>query len=178
MAHHHRQSGDPGPVAEHKAAAAAGARCLIVTISDTRTLETDKSGQRIAELLNEAGHIVHDRRIIPDEVEEIRSLLETTIQDPAIDVIISTGGTGVAKRDVTNEIVTALITRPLPGFGELFRMLSFEEIGSAAMLSGASGGLAQDTVLFALPGSTKAVELGVSRLIVPELGHILGLRRS
>lgn len=184
MAHHqhgHRPaaSGTAGqdPVAEHKAAGKTTARCLVVTISDSRTMETDRSGARIAELLEEAGHSVAARRIIPDEPDQIRALLTTACSDSAIDAVITSGGTGLAPRDVTTEVVEDVLTRRLDGFGELFRMLSFEEIGSAAMLSRAVGGLAGDTMIFALPGSSKAVELGITRLVAPELGHILGLIR-
>jgi len=164
-------------VAEHKAAGRPSARCLVVTISDSRTMETDRSGARIAELLTEAGHEIAERRIVPDEAAEIRELLEAACADTAIDAVITSGGTGLAPRDVTTEVVDQLLTRRLDGFGELFRMLSFEEIGSAAMLSRATGGLAGETMVFALPGSSKAVELGITRLVAPELGHILGLIR-
>ena len=140
-------------------------------------METDRSGARIAELLAQAGHVIAERRIIPDEAAEIRALLETACSDPAIDAVITSGGTGLAPRDVTTEVVEAVLTRRLDGFGELFRMLSFEEIGSAAMLSRATGGIAGETMIFALPGSSKAVELGITRLVAPELGHILGLIR-
>ena len=175
MGHHHHERPGADPVAEHKASAKAGVRCLVVTISDTRTLATDKSGARAAELLTAAGHGVTARQIIPDEPDQIRALLQAGIDNPEVDAIITSGGTGLAPRDVTTEVVDALLTRRLDGFGELFRMLSFEEIGSAAMLSRAVGGLAGSTMIFALPGSTKAVELGIRRLIAPELSHILGL---
>ncbi|MEO2169804.1 MAG: MogA/MoaB family molybdenum cofactor biosynthesis protein [bacterium] len=178
MVHHPHQRPGADPVAEHKAAGKARVRCLVVTISDTRTLATDKSGARAAELLVAAGHSVAGRQIIPDESGQIHALLQAGIDNPGTDALITTGGTGLAPRDVTTRVVDTLLTRRLDGFGELFRMLSFEEIGSAAMLSGATGGLAGSTMIFALPGSTKAVELGVSRLIIPELSHILGLIRE
>lgn len=171
--HRHGAPGE-GPAAEHRARGRS-ARCCVVTVSDTRTLETDKSGQRAAELLGLAGHTVVARVIVPDERAAIAAAVRNALDDTETDAVILSGGTGLAPRDVTYETVCELIEKPIDGFGELFRMLSFEEIGAAAMLSRAVGGVAGRTVIFALPGSSKAVELGVSRLIAPELGHIVGL---
>lgn len=144
-------------------------------MSDTRTLETDTSGLRAAELLTAAGHAVHDRRIVRDERDAIAAAVREGIADPEIDAVILSGGTGLAPRDVTYETVLALLEKPIDGFGELFRMLSYEQIGAAAMLSRAVAGVTGTTAVFALPGSSKAVELGIERLIGPELGHLVGL---
>jgi molybdenum cofactor biosynthesis protein B len=172
--HHHRRSPESGPAAEHRARGRS-ARCRVVTVSDTRTLETDRSGERAAALLVAAGHSVRAREIVPDERAAIARAVRQGIEDPETDAVILSGGTGLAPRDVTYETVRDLLEKPIDGFGELFRMLSFEEIGAAAMLSRAVGGVTGRTAVFALPGSSKAVELGVTRLIAPELGHLLGL---
>ncbi len=148
---------------------------MVVTVSDTRDLASDKSGQRAADLLAEAGHVVRSREIVTDDRAAIAALVRVAVADPEVDAVILTGGTGIAPRDVTYEAIDGLLDKPLHGFGELFRSLSYAEIGSAAMLSRAVGGVIGRTVVFALPGSTKAVELGVTRLIAPELGHIIGL---
>lgn len=163
-----------GPPAEHRARGRS-ARCRVITVSDTRTLETDQSGARAAELLAAAGHSVCERKIVPDERAAIARAVREALDDPATDAVILSGGTGLAPRDVTYETVRELLEKPIDGFGELFRMLSFAEIGAAAMLSRAVGGVTGRTAVFALPGSSKAVELGVTRLIAPELGHLLGL---
>ena len=154
------------------------ARCLVITVSDSRTPETDKSGDRMADLLVAGGHLVAERMLIPDEPDQIRAALSQALQNPAIDAIVTNGGTGIAPRDLTTDVVAEFLDQPLAGFGELFRSLSFEEIGSAAMLSRAIGGIAGRKLVFALPGSTKAVELGMTKLVAPELGHLLGLLRS
>jgi molybdenum cofactor biosynthesis protein B len=176
MAHeHHRKHGpEAGPVAQHRAKARA-ARCMVITVSDTRDLASDESGQRAVDLLTEAGHTVSEREIVVDDRATIAALVRAGIANREIDAIILTGGTGIAPRDVTYEAVRDLLEKPLDGFGELFRSLSYAEIGSAAMLSRAIGGVVGQTVVFALPGSTKAVELGIRKLIGPELGHIVGL---
>jgi len=172
--HAGHRHGDAGPAAEHRARGRS-ARCRVITVSDTRTLETDSSGARAAELLVAAGHTVGARRIVPDEPDAIARAVRDALDDPETDAVILSGGTGLAPRDVTYETVRDLLEKPIDGFGELFRMLSFEEIGAAAMLSRAVGGVTGRTAVFALPGSSKAVELGVTRLIAPELGHLLGL---
>lgn len=174
MAHgHSHKYGDP--VHQHRAAGKRTVRCLVVTVSDTRTIDDDKSGATATECLSAAGHHVSRREIVKDERATIMSLVDDAIRDEGIDAVILTGGTGVAPRDVTYEAVQQVLEKPLDGFGELFRFLSYDEIGSAAMLSRAIGGIARETAVFALPGSTKAVRLGIERLIAPELGHILGL---
>lgn len=148
-------------------------RVGVVTISDTRTEADDTSGARICELVVEAGHEVAFYRIVKDEPDSIVGMIR--IPPSAADVIITNGGTGLAPRDTTYEAVSGVIQREIPGFGELFRMLSFEEIGAAAMLSRAVAGLVGDRVVFCLPGSTRAVELAMARLIAPQLHHLVGL---
>jgi len=174
MAHGHSHKHDD-PVHQHRAAGKRIVRCLVVTVSDTRTIDDDKSGATAAECLVGAGHEVCRREIVKDERAAIVSLVHGAIHDEGIDAVILTGGTGVAPRDVTYEAVQNVLEKPLDGFGELFRFLSYDEIGSAAMLSRAIGGIAGTTAVFALPGSTKAVRLGIDKLVGPELGHILGL---
>jgi molybdenum cofactor biosynthesis protein B len=163
--------------AQHRqSASTVVARCAVVTLSDSRTVETDKSGQRIIELLKQAGHTVGHYEIVKDDMTLLEPLAQRLLDDRApIDVILTTGGTGISRRDVTIQAIERLIDRPLPGVGELFRMLSWQEIGSGAMLSRASGGIAGGKLLFALPGSTAAVELAMTKLILPELGHLLSL---
>ena len=154
------------------------AHCAVLTLSDTRTIDTDKSGQLIQSMLREAGHEVARYAIVKDDVAALRLTFEPLLSDTAVDVILSSGGTGIARRDVTVDAIERLIDRPLPGFGELFRMLSWHQIGSGAMMSRAVGGIARGKVVFAMPGSTPAVELAMTKLILPELGHLLGeLRR-
>lgn len=154
------------------------ARCAVVTLSDTRTETTDTSGGRIRELLSDAGHVVARYAIIPDDPDRLSSLFDELLGADAIDVILTTGGTGISRRDNTIAIVEARLTLPLPGFGELFRMLSWEQIGSGAMLSRAAGGVAQGKLLFAMPGSTKACELAMTKLILPELKHLMQQMRK
>jgi len=149
------------------------ARCAVITLSDTRTPQTDKSGKRITDLLESSGHSVNEYRLIRDEAEELRGLLEQFLASDALDIILTNGGTGVSRRDRTIEVVQRLLDQLLPGFGEIFRALSFQEIGSGAMLSRAIGGIARGKLLFAMPGSTNAVELAMTKLILPELKHLL-----
>lgn len=158
---------------EHKAHANVHVSCGIITVSDTRTKETDKSGQLILELLKAAGHPVTAYHITKDEPTQIRPLLETLLADPAVQAVIINGGTGVAKRDVTFDAIQGMLEKQLPGFGELFRLLSYEDIGSAAMLSRAAAGIAKGKVIFSLPGSSGAVRLGMEKLILPEMPHVV-----
>ncbi len=160
------------PVHTHRASAPTRVSCWSLTISDTKTEETDRSGPKIQEALRAAGHTVLGASIVPDDPPAIRGGIEGAIKAGAR-VVVCTGGTGLTARDSTFEVVSELIDRPIPGFGELFRMLSYEEIGSAAMMSRAVAGVVRGTVVFALPGSTKAVALGMNKLIAPELGHML-----
>jgi molybdenum cofactor biosynthesis protein B len=151
--------------------------CAIVTVSDTRTIDTDASGRRVRELLEGAGHRVTAYSILPDEPSIVRSRLVELIAD-AVEVVILNGGTGLARRDTTYEAVLGLLDKRLDGFGELFRSLSYAEIGAAAMLSRAVAGVAGRSIVVSLPGSTKAVELAVTRLLLPVLGHMRQLVRS
>lgn len=148
-------------------------RCAIITLSDTRTPETDKSGQHMRELLEGQGHTIAHYQIIRDEPDDLRALLTEFLAKHEIDAVLTNGGTGISRRDSTIEVVQALLDQPLPGFGEIFRLLSYQEIGSGAILSRATGGIARGKLLFALPGSTGAVELAMTKLIIPELRHLL-----
>jgi molybdenum cofactor biosynthesis protein B len=148
--------------------------CFVLTISDTRTLETETSGRAIAELLVEAGHSVTGRSVVKDEPEDVRRVVSDAMRAGTARAIITTGGTGLARRDSTYEALVSLFEKRIDGFGELFRVLSFEDIGPAAMLSRATAGIAGGCAIFLLPGSEAAVRLAMDRLIVPELGHIVG----
>ena len=149
--------------------------CGVLTVSDTRTEETDTSGTLLRERLEAAGHEVAHYAIVPDDAATIRGTLEAWADE--VEVVVTTGGTGIARRDTTVEVAEALIVKALPGFGELFRMLSFEEIGAGAMLSRATAGVygaeRHETLLFCCPGSKNAVRLAADRLIVPELRHLV-----
>jgi molybdenum cofactor biosynthesis protein B len=158
---------------EHKAAAPQSVRCYVITISDTRTEETDTAGRAIAELLGGAGHQVVGRTIVKDDPGFVRGAIERQVANPDVQAVITTGGTGISSRDSTYEAVSGLLWKRLDGFGELFRMLSYEQIGSAAMLSRACAGLVAGRVVVALPGSEAAVRLAMERLLIPELGHLV-----
>jgi len=158
---------------EHKARAPLSVRCFIVTVSDTRTEATDTSGRVIAELLTAAGHAVTGRAIVKDDADLIRGLLERQLAAAGVQAIIATGGTGITSRDSTYEVVTALLQKRLDGFGELFRMLSFNEIGPAAMMSRACAGLVAGRIVVSLPGSEGAVRLAMELLVIPEIGHLV-----
>ena len=161
------------PSIEHKAQAPASVACFILTVSDTRTPDTDTSGRAILELLEAAGHTVTDCAIVKDEPAQVASAVRAQLADPRTQVIITTGGTGVSSRDGTFEAINVLFEKRLDGFGELFRMLSFKDIGSAAMMSRATAGTVGRKAIFVLPGSEHAVRLAMTRLIVPELGHVV-----
>jgi molybdenum cofactor biosynthesis protein B len=171
---HERRVEEHASVHGHRRDAPAHVPTAVVTVSDTRTLETDTGGALVAELLAAAGHPVVSRSVVRDEPDEIRRALEAALAEPEVRAVILTGGTGVAPRDVTPETVEPLLDRVIPGFGELFRMLSYEEIGSAALLSRALAGLRAGRVVFALPGSRGALRLALEKLILPELGHLAG----
>lgn len=158
---------------EHRASSPEAVCCAVVTVSDTRTLQTDTGGQLLHDLLVQAGFEVSIREIIRDESQAMRPLLEQFRDDPRIDAVLLTGGTGLSGRDQTFETVGSLITKSLPGYGELFRLLSYQEIGPAAMLSRAVGGLVGRTVVLTMPGSPAAVRLAVERIIAPELRHLV-----
>jgi molybdenum cofactor biosynthesis protein B len=158
-------------VAEHRKEAVKGVRCAVLTISDTRKPETDVSGRTIVELLEADGHVVAKRQILRDEPKDVHDAV--IAQLGGVDVIITTGGTGITSRDSTYEAIVGLFDKRLDGFGDIFRMLSFAEIGSAAMLSRACAGVARGTAIFILPGSENAVRLALTKLILPEIGHVV-----
>ena len=160
-------------VKEHKETAFS-VRCKIITVSDTRNEDTDKSGKLMHTLIREYGHQVTAYQIVKDNQEEITTAVKEGLNLPEVDVVLLNGGTGIAKRDVTIETVNKLFEKEIPGFGELFRMLSYQEdIGSAAILSRAAAGTANNKAIFATPGSSGAVKLAMEKLILPEMGHIV-----
>lgn len=159
---------------EHKKEAPKIVRCKVITVSDTRDEETDKSGKLMIQLLEEAGHHIADYEIVKDEGTLIREAVLKGCENPGIDAVLINGGTGIALRDVTIETVRELFDKEIDGFGELFRMLSYtEDIGSAAILSRAAAGTVQNKAVFSTPGSSGAVRLAMNKLILPELGHIV-----
>ena len=159
-------------VTDHRATSPDSVPCFVLTISDSRTLATETSGRAIAELLEGAGHVVVDRQLVRDEPGDVRRVVEEAIATGQVRIVITTGGTGITARDSTYEALTALFDKRLDGFGELFRVLSFNEIGAAAMLSRATAGVIRRSAVFMLPGAEAAVRLAMTRLIVPELGHV------
>ncbi|TCN24432.1 MogA/MoaB family molybdenum cofactor biosynthesis protein [Mesobacillus foraminis] len=161
-------------VIEHKSAAPAQVRCKIITISDTRNADNDKSGKLMKDMLIVAGHAITEYAIVKDDAEAIRSAVKIGCSNPEVDIILTNGGTGIAGRDVTIETLEELFDKAIPGFGELFRMLSYQEdIGSAAMMSRAAAGVCKNKAVFATPGSTGAVKLAMEKLILPEIGHVV-----
>jgi molybdenum cofactor biosynthesis protein B len=161
------------PDALHKSQAPSSVRCFVLTVSDTRTEATDGSGRAIAELLTSAGHRLVGRAIVKDDPVAVRRTIEQHIAGGDTQVVIATGGTGISSRDSTFEAIDSLLDKRLDGFGELFRMLSYHEIGAAAMLSRATAGLARGCIVVSLPGSEAAVRLAMERLLIPELGHLV-----
>jgi molybdenum cofactor biosynthesis protein B len=158
-------------VSLHRKDAALRVRCFVLTISDTRTPATDTSGDAIVETLTGAGHEVSGREIVPDDPAAVRAIVrERALADEAV---ITTGGTGITARDSTFEALSSLFEKKLEGVGELFRMLSYEQVGSAAMLSRACAGTVGRCAVFSLPGSEQAVRLAMTKLIVPEIGHVV-----
>ncbi|WP_066372614.1 MogA/MoaB family molybdenum cofactor biosynthesis protein [Neobacillus fumarioli] len=159
---------------EHKQEAPKTVNCKVITVSDTRDPMTDKSGRLMIELLEADGHRVVDYVIVKDEREKIQNEILTGCEREDVDVILTNGGTGIAKRDVTIEAIQGLLEKEIVGFGELFRMLSYQEdIGSAAILSRAIAGVIKNKAVFATPGSSGAVKLAMTKLILPELGHVV-----
>lgn len=149
--------------------------CAVLTVSDTRTPESDQSGRLMIDSLQQAGHCLDHYQILPDEPIRIRQIvMEWAETDPPIQVILINGGTGIAPRDTTYDAISELLEKPLPGFGELFRWLSYAEVGSRAMASRAVAGVYRQRLIFSLPGSSKAVKLALEKLILPELGHLVG----
>jgi molybdenum cofactor biosynthesis protein B len=163
---------------QHHAGPRRAVACVVLTVSDTRTLETDGSGRRIRELLEAAGHRIVGHAIVPDEPPRIRAELSTLLARDDVEAVIVNGGTGLAPRDTTYEVVCGLLEKQLDGFGELFRMLSYQQVGAAAMLSRAAAGVAGRTVIVSLPGAPAAVELAMQKLVVPVLGHMVHLVRG
>jgi molybdenum cofactor biosynthesis protein B len=158
--------------AEHKASAPLSVACYVLTVSDSRTPETDTGGKAIRDLLVAAGHTVTGYTIVRDEPDQVTARVREQLATPGTQVIITTGGTGITSRDGTFEAINRLLDKRLDGFGELFRMLSFQDIGSSAMMSRATAGTAAHKAIFVLPGSPNAVRLAMTRLILPELGHV------
>jgi molybdopterin adenylyltransferase len=158
---------------EHKASAPASVGCYVLTVSDTRTEDTDTGGRAIIELLTTAGHRVIGRTIVKDDADQVRNTIGRQLANPDVQVIITTGGTGISSRDTTYEAVNSLLRKRLDGFGELFRVLSYEQIGAAAMLSRATAGTIGGRVIVSLPGSEAAVRLALEKLLIPELGHLV-----
>jgi molybdenum cofactor biosynthesis protein B len=165
-------------VEQHRRASPHVLGFAVITVSDTRTPGDDVSGRTISEMAREAGHRVEDPILVPDEVAAIRGAVEQALARQGVDVVVLTGGTGFSPRDITLEAAGPLLQRPVEGFGELFRMLSYQQVGSAAMLSRAAAGLVGSQAIFLLPGSPKAVSLAMEKLILPEAGHLLGQARK
>jgi molybdenum cofactor biosynthesis protein B len=157
----------------HKAEAPRTVRCFVLTISDTRTEATDTGGRAIADLLAAAGHTVTGRAIVKDDAAIVRRAIEAQLERSDAQAIITTGGTGISARDNAFEVVDALLEKRLDGFGELFRVLSYADIGSAAMMSRATAGLSRGKIVVSLPGSEGAVRLALEKLLLPELGHLV-----
>ena len=160
-------------VEKHREASPDRLNVAVLTISDTRTPETDTGGSAIVELMQGAGHNVSRREIVRDDAPRVEVVLQELLAEEGVDAVITTGGTGISARDTTYEVANRLIDKKLDGFGELFRMLSYEEIGAAAMLSRAVAGVAGLKFLACLPGSTNAVRLAMERLLVPEMPHVV-----
>lgn len=165
-------------VHEHKEKAPKTLGVMVITVSDTRDESTDQSGQLIKELLTGAGHRIVGYRIVKDEPKEIDGLLREALAAKDLEAIILNGGTGIAPRDGTYEVVNRLLQKRLDGFGEIFRFLSYQDIGSAAIMSRACAGIAADKVMVSLPGSKGAVRLAMERLVLPELGHMVAQLRG
>ena len=165
---------DPPSHLTHKTRGATSLSCMVVTCSDTRTPDSDTSGKLICHLLREQGHTIADYKVIKDEPTDIKNLLLQAHNQEAIQVVIINGGTGISRRDSTFEAVDAFLEKRLDGFGELFRYLSYQDIGSPAILSRATVGIHGRLVIFSIPGSQGAVRLAMEKLILPEIGHIAG----
>ncbi len=159
----------------HKAKAKQPVRAWVITCSDTRTEETDESGRLVRELLEKDGHDVAGSTIVKDDPGRIRQALADAMADGTVQVVITNGGTGIARRDSTYEVVAAMLEKKIDGFGELFRSLSYKEIGTSAMMSRAVAGVCGSAVIIALPGSTGAVRLGMEELVLPEIRHMAWL---
>ncbi|MCH8123041.1 MAG: molybdenum cofactor biosynthesis protein MoaB [Bacteroidetes bacterium] len=161
-----------GTRSHQQSAADLTVRCAIITCSDTRTTDTDTSGAYIRTVLEEKGYEIAAYELVKDEPEQIRGMLNAHV-DNGIDAVMINGGTGIARRDTTYDVVVAMLEKTLPGFGEIFRMLSYDEIGAASILSRAVAGSIGDTLVFSMPGSTGAVRLAMDKLIAPDLRHLV-----
>jgi len=160
-------------VAEHREQAPDSVGCVVITVSDTRTIETDRSGAIMRERLEAAGHTIVGYEIVQDEPDQINRVLDQYTALAECQAILFNGGTGIARRDTTYDVISGRLEKALPGFGEIFRMLSYEEIGAAAMLSRAMAGVLNGRVIFSTPGSSNAVALAMDRLIAGELAHLV-----
>lgn len=160
-------------VKDHREQAEQCLTVAILTVSDTRTFENDLGGNLIQSLLEQAGHQISERRIVKDQSQAIRVVATQLLEAPGVDALLVTGGTGLAARDQTTEAIEGLYDAVIPGYGELFRMLSYQEIGAAAMLSRASGGRHGQQVVLTMPGSPAGVQLAMEKLIIPELPHLV-----
>jgi molybdenum cofactor biosynthesis protein B len=158
---------------EHKHHAPKSVGCMVITCSDTRTVETDTSGQLIQKLLKEQGHTIAAYHLVRDEPAEIKARIAQGITNDAVQAIIINGGTGISRRDSTFEAVDAMLEKRLDGFGEVFRYLTYQDIGSPAIMSRATAGIINGRILFSTPGSENAVRLAMEKLILPELGHLV-----
>ncbi len=158
---------------DHMRHAVQNVPCAVITVSDSRTKDTDESGSIIIEKLNSDGHLVVDYRIVRDNISEIKGAIIANLENVDVKVIICNGGTGIAKRDVTVEAVSAFMEKSIEGFGEFFRHLSYEEIGIAALMSRAVGGVAFGKIILCLPGSSGAVRLAMDKIVLPQIGHMV-----
>jgi molybdenum cofactor biosynthesis protein B len=158
---------------QHEQQAPVSLAVAVITVSDTRTLETDSGGQTVIDHLLAAGHTLHTRHLIPDEPLPMRELILMLADDEQLAAILLTGGTGISSRDQTFETVSSLLEKPLPGYGELFRQLSYAEIGPAALLSRATGGVIRKKIVLTMPGSPNGVKLAMEKIIVPQLRHLV-----
>jgi molybdenum cofactor biosynthesis protein B len=165
-------------VDEHRTGAPASIACAVITISDTRDLASDRGGALVVELLERAGHRVARREIVRDEASEIERVVRAAAASREVELVLTTGGTGISPRDVTVPTLERLFESSIPGFGELFRSLSFREIGSASILSRATAGIHQGKVVIALPGSPKAVRLALEEIVLREAGHLVSEARK
>jgi molybdenum cofactor biosynthesis protein B len=163
------------PPEQHKKTAPKSVRCAVLTMSDSRTEETDDSGKLIKELLRNAGHEIVGYQIVKDDKRDIKDALKAFAKRDDVDAILTNGGTGISMRDSTYEVVEDFLDKTIDGFGELFRALSYQEIGSAAMMSRAIAGVGKGTVVISMPGSPGGVRLAMEKLVLPELGHLVGL---
>ena len=173
----HEPDGAPDAPEEHKASAPRVVGFAILAMSDSRSLARDVSGEIIADMIQRAGHRQVRRDLVKDDAEAIHEAIQEALYTSEVDVLVLTGGTGLSPRDVTPEAILPRFDRTIPGFGELFRMLSWQEVGSSAMLSRAEAGVIQGRPVFLLPGSPKACRLAMEKLILPEVGHLVGLLR-